>query len=110
MIANVKSNQYLPARLEARIETNREPDWEERKAEKKADQEDLKRMMEEMNAKMDGSQAEMRFTVFAFQAEMKEAIKHEMKAVIQPIRAELDETTTCREATETEPDPGMLQS
>jgi hypothetical protein len=32
-----------------------------------------------------------------------------MRAVIQSIRAELNETTTCREATETEPDPGMMQ-
>jgi hypothetical protein len=33
-----------------------------------------------------------------------------MKAVIQSIRSELDETTACNEATETEPDPRMMQS
>jgi hypothetical protein len=33
-----------------------------------------------------------------------------MKAVIQPIRAELDETTAGSGATETEPHPGMMKS
>jgi hypothetical protein len=56
------------------------------------------------------SQAEMRSTICAFRSELKETIEHEMKAVIQPIRAELDETTDCNGATETEPDPGMMQS
>jgi hypothetical protein len=37
-------------------------------------------------------------------------IQHEMKAVIQSVRSELDERTACHEATETEPDPGMMQS
>jgi hemerythrin-like domain-containing protein len=64
----------------------------------------------EMNAKMDANQAEMRSTVCAFRSELKETIQHEMKAVIQPIQAELDETTACNEATETEPDPGKMQS
>jgi hypothetical protein len=33
-----------------------------------------------------------------------------MKAVIQPILSELNETTACNEAMETEPNPGMVQS
>jgi hypothetical protein len=33
-----------------------------------------------------------------------------MKAVIQPIRSELDETTACNEAKETEPNPLMMPS
>jgi hypothetical protein len=33
-----------------------------------------------------------------------------MKAVIQFIRAELDDMTACNKATETEPNPGMMQS
>jgi hypothetical protein len=33
-----------------------------------------------------------------------------MTAVIHPIRSELDERTTCNEATETESDPEMIQS
>jgi uncharacterized FlaG/YvyC family protein len=52
MSASIKCNQNLLSRLEARIETNRKTDREERKAERKADQEDLNRMMKEMNAKM----------------------------------------------------------
>jgi tellurite resistance protein len=61
MSTSMKSNQDLLARLEARIKTNKETDQEERKV----DQEDFKRMMEEMNAKMDGNQAEMTSTVCA---------------------------------------------
>jgi hypothetical protein len=41
---------------------------------------------------------------------LEETIKLEMKAVMQPIRAELDETTSCNRVTETEPDPGIMQS
>jgi hypothetical protein len=33
-----------------------------------------------------------------------------MKALIQPIQPELDETTVCNAETETEPNPGMMQS
>jgi hypothetical protein len=33
-----------------------------------------------------------------------------MRAAIQSVQSELDETTTCQEATETKPDPGMMQS
>jgi hypothetical protein len=55
-------------------------------------------------------QAEMRFTVCAMRSELEETIQHRMKAAIQPIRAELDEMTACNGATETEPDPGMMQS
>jgi hypothetical protein len=56
------------------------------------------------------SQAEMRSTICAFWSELKETVQHEMKAVMQPIRSELDETTACNEAIETEPNPGMMQS
>jgi hypothetical protein len=67
-------------------------------------------MMAEINAKMDSNQAEMSSTVCAMRSELKESIQHEMKAVIQPIRSELDEMTACNKATETEPDPRMMQS
>jgi hypothetical protein len=66
-------------------------------------------MMAELNAKMDGNQVEMRSTICALLSELKETIQREMKAVMQPVRAEMDETTACREATETEPNPGMMQ-
>jgi hypothetical protein len=51
----------------------------------------------------------MRFTVCAIWSELKETIQHEMKAVTQPTLLELDETTACNGATETDPDPGMMQ-
>jgi hypothetical protein len=63
-----------------------------------------------MEAKMDANQAEMRPTVCAFRSELKETIQQEMKTIIQPIQAELNETTICDGATETEPDPGMMKS
>jgi hypothetical protein len=43
-------------------------------------------------------------------SKLKEAIQHGMKAAIQFVRAELDETNACGGATETDPDPGMMQS
>jgi hypothetical protein len=85
----------LLARLEARIETNRGKH-----------REDLKEMREEFKS----GQTEMIFTVCAMRSELKETIQHRMKAVLQPIRTESDETTACNGATETEPDPGMMQS
>jgi hypothetical protein len=33
-----------------------------------------------------------------------------MKVIIQPIQLELDEATACNGATETEPNPGIMQS
>jgi hypothetical protein len=52
----------------------------------------------------------MRSTVCATQSVLEVTIQREMKAVIQPTGSELDETTACNGATETEPDPGMTQS
>jgi hypothetical protein len=89
----------LLARLEARIETNTEKD-----------REDLKGMMAEMNAKMDGNQAEMRSIFCTFRSELKETIQRHMRATVQSVRSEFDETTACNEATETAPDPRMMQS
>jgi uncharacterized protein YlxW (UPF0749 family) len=66
--------------------------------------------LNEMREEIKSNQAEMRSTICAFQSELKETIQHEIKAVIQPTRAELDETTACNGATGTEPDPGMMQS
>jgi hypothetical protein len=63
----------LQARLEARIDTNRE-----------SDRDDLKGMMAEMNAKMDSSEAKMRFTVCVIRRGLKETIQHEIKAVREP--------------------------
>jgi hypothetical protein len=63
-----------------------------------------------MEAKMDANQAEMRSTVCAIRSEVKETIQLEMRATIQSVRSELDGTTACNGATETERDPGMMQS
>jgi hypothetical protein len=91
----MKSNQDLLARFEARFETGREKC-----------REDLKEMREEIKS----GQAEMKSTVCVMQPELEETIQCDMRAVIQPIRSELDETTSFNEATETKPDPGMMQS
>jgi hypothetical protein len=52
----------------------------------------------------------MRSIICTFRSELKETIQYEKRAAIQSIWSELDETTTCREEMETEPDPGMMQS
>jgi hypothetical protein len=66
--------------------------------------------LKDLREEIKSGQAEMRSTIYAYWSELKETIQHEMKAVIRPIRAELDETSACNRATETEPDPGMMQS
>jgi DNA replication protein DnaD len=95
MSARMKSNLDLMARLEARIETNREND-----------REDLKEMREEIKS----GQAEMRSTVCVIRSELEKTIQREMRGVIQPEWAELDETTAYNEATDTKLDPGLMQS
>jgi CHASE3 domain sensor protein len=55
-------------------------------------------------------QQEIRAVVQPIQSDLKEAIQQEIRAVVRPIRSELDETSACNEATETEPDPGTMQS
>jgi hypothetical protein len=100
----------------ARMEANRESDKEDMLAEIRvrmdADTKEMNTTQERMNANLKdlkednkSSQAEMKSTICTFWSELKETVQHEMRAVIQPIRAELDETTTCNEATKTEPDP-----
>jgi hypothetical protein len=59
-----------------------------------------------MNAEMVTNQAEMRSIICIFRSELKETIQ----AAIQSVRSELDEKTACPKATETEPDPRMMQS
>jgi hypothetical protein len=114
--------QQIMELLLARMNTSMKKHMPEIKAEMKADRKSDREQMlaeistrmdantKEMNAKMDANQVEMRSTVCGIQFELKETIHHEIRAVIQPIRSELDETTGCNEATETEPDPGMMQS
>jgi hypothetical protein len=67
-------------------------------------------MLARMRKDVKCGQAEMRSTVCAMRSKLKETIQHGTKAVIQPIRSELDETTARSEATETKPDPGLMQS
>jgi hypothetical protein len=52
----------------------------------------------------------MRSTVCAMRSVLEKIIQRKMRAVTQPIRSELHETTACNEATETKPEPGMKQS
>jgi hypothetical protein len=66
--------------------------------------------LNEMREEIKSGQAEIRSTICAFRSELKETIQHEMKAVIQPMRSELGKTTACNEATDFEPNPGMMQS
>jgi hypothetical protein len=85
--------ERLLTRLNASMKVHMQEISAEMKADIKSNREDLKGMMEEM---MNANQAELRSTVCT-------------------IRAELDETTACHEATEadtekTEPDSGMMQS
>jgi hypothetical protein len=63
-----------------------------------------------MNAIMGNNQAEIRSTICTFSSELKETVQRETKTVLHPIWAKLDETTTCREASQTELDQGMMQS
>jgi hypothetical protein len=58
---------------------------------------------------MKATKAEMRSTVSAIRSELKETIRI-MRTATEPVRAELDETTACHEATRTESDPGTMQS
>jgi NurA-like 5'-3' nuclease len=52
--------------------------------------------LKEMKEDITSGQAEMRSTICAFWSVLKETITHEMKAVIQSVRSELDETTACK--------------
>jgi hypothetical protein len=53
-----------------------------------------------MREEIKSGQAEMRSTFCVMRYELTETIQHEMKAIIQPIVSELDETTACNEATD----------
>jgi hypothetical protein len=59
---------------------------------------------------MDAHQAEVRSILCTFRSELKETIQRVMRAAIQSVRSELDGTTPCQEATETKPDPGLMQT
>jgi hypothetical protein len=135
LLANAKANQVMLARMEAHRESDREQIHAEIRARMDANTREMnaemdtnqakltkqEEMLAEINARMDvntkeiiakmeANQAEIRPTVYAMRSELKETIQHGMKAVMQPIRSKLDETTACREATDTEPNPGIMQS
>jgi hypothetical protein len=85
---------------------------EKAEANAKARQEEIARMQENTQAtreEIKSGHAEMRSIICAFRSELKEIIQCEMKAAIQYVWSELDETTTCREETETEPNPGIMK-
>jgi hypothetical protein len=89
----------------ARMEADRKAEKE--KAE--ANREELKEMMKAMQEDIKSGQAEMRPTVSDIRSELKETLRL-MRTATGPIWSELDETTACHEATETEPDPRSMQS
>jgi hypothetical protein len=108
MKADAKANQEdLLTRMEAKIDASRESDREQMLAEISAR---MDISLNEMREEIKSGQAEMRSIICTFWSELKDTIQHEMRAAIQSVQSELDETTTCREATETEPNPGMMQS
>jgi hypothetical protein len=76
---------------QVKANANRKTDRKERKG----DQEDLKRMLSKMKAKMDGNQAETRSIFVTWLKDLKDC---------------RNETTACNEATKIEPNPGMMQS
>jgi hypothetical protein len=95
------------------------------KTNRESDQEELKGIIEEMNAKAGGKQeemlvrmreeiksgqAEMKSIICTFGCELKETLQRVMRAAIKSVGSELDETTACQEAHETEPDQRMMQS
>jgi hypothetical protein len=47
-----------------------------------------------IDAKTDANQAELKSIICTFWSELKETIQREMRAAIQSVRSELDETTT----------------
>jgi DNA repair exonuclease SbcCD ATPase subunit len=118
--ANAKSNkEAMLVKFKAKIDENQERmeakmDANQAKAAKQEE------MLAEISARMNANlkdlkediksgQVQMRSTICAFRSQLK-IIQHEMKAVIQPMRSELDETTACKGAKANKPDPGMMQS
>jgi hypothetical protein len=79
-------------------------------ADKIADRECMKQMMAEMNAKTDGKQEEMlarmREDIKSGQAEMRSTLD----VWLMDLKDGRKETTACNGATETEPNPGIMQS
>jgi hypothetical protein len=109
MEAKLGANQSKAAKQEemlAEISTRMDANTKEMNATQERMNANLKDLKEDIKS----SQVEMRSTICAFRSELKETIQHEMKAVIQPIRSELDGMTACNRVTETEPNPGMMQS
>jgi signal transduction histidine kinase len=105
LLAKAKANQDLLARMEA--ETDANPAKASKQEEMLAEISDrINTNLKDLKEYIKSGQAEMRSTICAFRSELKETIQHEMKAVIQPMRSELDVTTACNGVTETEPEPG----
>jgi hypothetical protein len=71
----------------------------------KATQQRMDTNLKDLKDEIKYGQAEMRSTLCAFRCELKETIQPEIRATIQSMQLELYETTTCREATEAEPNP-----
>jgi hypothetical protein len=74
-------------------QTKMKGDQDGMEAARQRDRENLQGMMAEMNANLAADQAQMRSTLRAFHSKM--VIQRGIKAAMQPIRPEFDETHTC---------------
>jgi hypothetical protein len=100
MIAEIRARMVANTK-----EMNAKTDANQAKADGKQ-----KEMQARMGEDIKSNQAERRSTMCAIRSVSKETLRHEMKAVIQPIRSNVDEKIAYSEATETKPDPRLMQS
>jgi hypothetical protein len=90
-VIRAKTKAMRDKRLEAKIDAN------QMKTDDNQERMDVN--LKEMREEIKFGQAEMRSTICVFRSELEETIQHGMRAVIQPIWAELDEMTACNGAT-----------
>jgi hypothetical protein len=114
------------ARMEAKMNSNHEKAEADRIADRECmkqmmartdDQEDLKRMMKEMDAKMDGNQTKANGKQEEMLARIREKIESaqaEMRSIrdewLMDLKDGQKETTACNGETEIKLDPGLMQS
>jgi hypothetical protein len=103
--------------MTARMDANQAEMKADRKADQPRTEANKEDMLAEISARMgvntkdiESSQAKMRSTVCTVRSELEDTIQRETRAAIKCVRSELDEKTACNGATETEPDPGIMQS
>jgi hypothetical protein len=113
IMADQIADRECMKQMMARTDENQEKvaiNLKEMETDSKRGREDLKKMMFEINDKMEDNQAEMRSTICAFRSELQDTIKREMRTAMQSVRSELEKITAYNKARETGPDPEMMQS